>query len=117
MLANVNTTENRRRTLVTPFLISSVLALLLLFLLMQVAVVVAGAGAARDNPPGSNADRQPAVVTKRVGAPATVLPTSTPGGCNLDVNFVFTQSTGAVIVPGTTDTGNHCEMCVTAITL
>ena len=31
--------------------------------------------------------------------------------------YTFSQSTGASIVPGTTDTGNHCDDCTTPITL
>lgn len=31
--------------------------------------------------------------------------------------YNLTQSTGNAIVPGTTDTGNHCDDCTTAITL
>ncbi|MDQ6782642.1 MAG: hypothetical protein M3063_04190, partial [Actinomycetota bacterium] len=34
-----------------------------------------------------------------------------------DTNYAVTSSTGAAIVPGTTDVGNHCDDCTTAITL
>src|SRR5207253_3066564 len=32
-------------------------------------------------------------------------------------DYAISQSTGAAIVPGTTDSGNHCDNCVTSITL
>src|SRR2546423_4206746 len=32
-------------------------------------------------------------------------------------NYTVTSSTGASIVPGTTDVGNHCDDCITGITL
>src|SRR5438552_10994450 len=33
--------------------------------------------------------------------------------CIPDADFTIGQSSGAAIVPGTTDTGNHCEFCTT----
>jgi hypothetical protein len=45
---------------------------------------------------------------------ATPTPTPTPACVP---NYVITQSTGASIVPGVTDTGNHCDDCATAVTL
>ena len=45
-------------------------------------------------------------------APATATPTGTPAGCS-----TYTTATGTgTITPGTTDTGNHCDDCATAIT-
>ncbi|HJQ25829.1 MAG TPA: hypothetical protein VKA60_18060 [Blastocatellia bacterium] len=32
-------------------------------------------------------------------------------------NYTFTQASGAAIVPGTSDSGNHCDDCTTPITL
>ena len=42
----------------------------------------------------------------------TPTPTASPISCD---NYVATTGTGS-IVPGTTDTGNHCDDCATAIT-
>jgi PKD repeat protein len=36
---------------------------------------------------------------------------------NMGNSYTITQSTGASIVPGTTDSGNHCDDCVTTIAL
>src|SRR5205085_11657226 len=49
----------------------------------------------------------------------TVTPTSTntPPACGTDSNYVLTTTTSATIIPGTDDTGNHCDDCVTNITL
>src|SRR5438477_2637801 len=47
----------------------------------------------------------------------TVTPTRTPT-CGLGgPDYLITQSTGASMVLGTTDTGNHCDDCTTGITL
>ncbi len=46
----------------------------------------------------------------------TLTPTITPTGC-ANPNYQFIQDTGASIVPGTTDTGNHGDDVVTTITL
>jgi hypothetical protein len=43
-------------------------------------------------------------------------PTPTPI-CGLNGDYVLTQSTGASIVPGTTDIGNHCDDCDTTLAL
>jgi hypothetical protein len=40
----------------------------------------------------------------------------TPNVCN-STPYTIAQSTGGAIVPGTTDTGNHCDDCTTPITL
>jgi hypothetical protein len=37
--------------------------------------------------------------------------------CGVTANYTFTQSTGAAIVPGTDDIGNHCDSCSTSIQL
>src|SRR5207249_5844726 len=42
---------------------------------------------------------------------ATATPALCPG------NYVYTTTTAATIVPGTTDTGNHCDDCLTTISL
>src|SRR5207302_5367532 len=42
----------------------------------------------------------------------TPTPTASPGSCE---NYVTTTDTGS-IVPGTSDVGNHCDDCATAIT-
>ena len=43
----------------------------------------------------------------------TPAPSSTPTPC---ANYGYTVSTGA-IVPGTTDTGNHCDDCSSTVTV
>jgi hypothetical protein len=47
-----------------------------------------------------------------------VPPAPTPGAC-ATTDYVITQSSGVQIVPGTTDTGNHCDFigCTTGINL
>jgi len=47
--------------------------------------------------------------------PPTATSTNTP--CPFGSRYIITQSTGATIVPGTTDTGNHCDDCATNIVL
>src|SRR4051812_25407938 len=37
---------------------------------------------------------------------------ATPAGAQ---SYYFLRFTGATVVPGTTDTGNHCDDCVTAV--
>jgi hypothetical protein len=44
-------------------------------------------------------------------------PTATPTPCNAGANYTVTQQSGASIVPGTQDIGNHCELCITPYTL
>jgi hypothetical protein len=51
----------------------------------------------------------------RATASSVVPSGGTPNVCN-SVPYAITQSTGAV-VPGTVDTGNHCDDCTTLITL
>jgi hypothetical protein len=59
---------------------------------------------------------------------ATFTPTNTPtrtftntttpvATCGAGADYTITQSTGATLVPGTTDIGNHCDDCTTTITL
>src|SRR5689334_16725184 len=48
-------------------------------------------------------------------ATPTDTPTATPTSCIL--NYNYTLSSGATVVPGTTDIGNHCDDCTTNITL
>ena len=50
-----------------------------------------------------------------LGAVAALAVTQTAQATSPD--YVVTTSSGAVIVPGTDDTGNHCDECVTNITL
>ena len=45
----------------------------------------------------------------------TAIPTSTPPVC-VPGNYVITEGAGA-IVPGTVDTGNHCDECSTLVSL
>src|SRR5262249_59777665 len=47
---------------------------------------------------------------------ATATATPTPTGTCMPNDYTITTTTGT-IVPGTTDTGNHCDDCITAITL
>src|SRR5207253_9385621 len=47
-----------------------------------------------------------------VTSTGTPTPTCGPGS-----DYLISQSTGAAIVPGATDTGNHCDDCVTTIGL
>ncbi len=51
-------------------------------------------------------------------AGAPISPAPTPGAC-ATTNYVIAQSSGAQIVPGTTDVGNHCNLsgCVTGINM
>src|SRR5205823_12918009 len=42
--------------------------------------------------------------------------TNTPGICGTVTAYTFTTSTGT-IVPGTLDTGNHCDDCTTNVAL
>src|SRR5207302_4463952 len=53
-----------------------------------------------------------ATATATATATPTATPTSTSSPCP---DYVTSTGTGA-IVPGTTDTGNHCDDCATAIT-
>ena len=56
-----------------------------------------------------------AAATATPTAPATATPTATATpACT--PNYTFTSGTGT-LVPGTTDTGNHCDDCTTAISL
>ena len=56
-----------------------------------------------------------ATATPTPTAPPTATPTATATpACT--PNYTFTSGTGT-IVPGTTDTGNHCDDCTTAISL
>jgi|GEM_PF-2066541 len=54
-------------------------------------------------------------MTAVVTPSSTAQPSSTPNPCQ--GNYMVTPTTGATIVPGTTDTGNHCDDCVTSVTL
>src|SRR5207237_2039183 len=47
---------------------------------------------------------------------ATATATPTPTGTCMPNDYTITTTTGT-IVPGTTDTGNHCDDCVTNIAL
>src|SRR5688572_634645 len=51
--------------------------------------------------------------------PAAVLntATATPTACPTGGQYRVVSSTGSVIIPGITDTGNHCDDCTTAIAL
>lgn len=49
-----------------------------------------------------------------VAATLLLAPFSASAQCN---GFAVTQSTGALIVPGVTDIGNHCDDCTTSVTL
>ena len=44
-------------------------------------------------------------------------PTATPTPCNAGSNYTVSVQTGVSIIPGTQDIGNHCEACVTRLTL
>src|SRR5206468_1743203 len=50
-------------------------------------------------------------------ATPTITPTITPTVCGNNGNYSYTQSTGATLVAGTTDTGNHTDDGTTTITL
>jgi N-acetylneuraminic acid mutarotase len=52
--------------------------------------------------------------TRTVGPTATATATATPNACQ---NYAITQSSGASLVAGTQDIGNHCDDCTTVITL
>lgn len=47
----------------------------------------------------------------------TLTPTSTPQPCDAASDYVVIATTGASIVPGTNDIGNHCIDCVTNLAL
>ncbi|MFL5732805.1 MAG: S-layer homology domain-containing protein, partial [Chloroflexia bacterium] len=51
--------------------------------------------------------------TRTPSPTATLQPVAT---CGPDSNYIVYQTTGQ-LVPGTVDTGNHCEFCTTSITL
>src|SRR5205814_5680078 len=57
-----------------------------------------------------------ATATSTPTATATNTPLPAPT-CGSGSNYVISQSTGVAIVPGTTDTGNHCDDCTTNIAL
>src|SRR5207302_111227 len=61
---------------------------------------------------GTNTPTVPVPTSTRTATPASPTPTV----C-VATNYVITSSTGATIVPATTDTGNHCDDCGTSITL
>jgi len=46
----------------------------------------------------------------------TNTPTATPPVC-IPGNYAIAESSGAAIVPGTVDTGNHCDECATLVNL
>src|ERR1043165_3863693 len=46
----------------------------------------------------------------------TTTPTQHPQ-CGPDANYTISRSTGAAITPGSTDAGNHCDDCMTAVDL
>ncbi len=47
----------------------------------------------------------------------TDTPTVTPTACGTNANYMISTATSVPIVPGTVDTGNHCDDCTTNITL
>src|SRR5947207_692504 len=54
--------------------------------------------------------------------PAALAGPATPGagtsaGPTTQLGYHITQGLGATLVPGVTDTGNHCDDCATLITL
>jgi N-acetylneuraminic acid mutarotase len=51
------------------------------------------------------------------GTPPTATATASATACVASPNYRFLSFSGATLVPGTTDVGNHCEDCTTAITL
>lgn len=51
-------------------------------------------------------------VTPTPTVTATLTPTAT---CVPGTGYIITQTTGATIVPGTLDSGNHCNDCITTI--
>src|SRR4029077_3219158 len=68
----------------------------------EVATAAGGGGCATNTPP-------PATNTP-------VPPTATATACTA-TNYVYSVSTGATIVPGTTNIGNNCDDCTSPITL
>src|SRR5256885_3347178 len=52
--------------------------------------------------------------THATTSPRTITPT--PGPTHCGTNYSYTTGS-AVIEPGTTDSGNHCDDCMTQITL
>src|SRR5207245_2853874 len=56
-----------------------------------------------------------ATFTPTATATSTPTPTPTPTCPTGAYNYVTSTTTGNTIVPGTTDTNNHCDDCTTAI--
>src|SRR5438128_1625055 len=104
MHVSADLSRHIRYTLLLPAVVAS-LAALVLALSPQHATARASGSAQAQQSSASQA------ATRSAPASATAAATSTPAGCTPDVNFSYASSTGAVLVPGTTDTGNHCELC------
>jgi hypothetical protein len=64
-------------------------------------------------PPTSTPTRPTATNT----SPPTGTSTPVPTVCGPNSNYIISQSVGATIVPGTTDSGLHCSECSTTIDL
>src|SRR5438445_4045751 len=60
--------------------------------------------------PPARSKQAPQIAPTAPITPSLNAPSSSP-------NYVVTTFTGASIVPGTTDTGNHCDDCVTGVGL
>src|SRR5436190_4944423 len=87
------------RSVVTLF--GGILVVLAAFAMLGFGLAFASLGASAAAPTGVASNAQYAPVA-----------TCTPGS-----DYSITTSTGAVIVPGTTDTGNHCDDCPSTIAL
>jgi N-acetylneuraminic acid mutarotase len=64
-------------------------------------------------PPTNTPTRTPTNTPTRTATPT---PSPTPDPCGFNNDYVFVTAT-ATIVPGTTDIGNHCDDCITTISL
>ncbi len=53
----------------------------------------------------------------RTGTPPTATRTATATPCAPDADYSFRRYTDVTLVPGTTDTGNHCDDCNTTVAL
>ncbi len=81
----------------------------------QYARVIANAG--RWLSPSACAYTSTPTSTSTPTATATFTPTATPIPCGAISDYAVASSTGAVIVPGTVDIGNHCDDCTTSVAL
>ncbi|HMA35388.1 MAG TPA: M14 family zinc carboxypeptidase [Chloroflexia bacterium] len=59
----------------------------------------------------------PTATQTRTPTSTPAVPSATPTLCAANSNYTYQTATAATIVPGSTDTGSHCDDCLTTITL